>query len=209
MKASKLFLGLLEASQQLQPKSLFKAVGLEVVGRTASMGRLSSKGRLCTSALPNLSRWRQLKLLAVAAVRRFGGTLALKEKQHGGLKIQCLCNLKVIEEHELLTMPCPCDQAKSSTEAILQPKAAPKSKASRSTEPTVKAQPAKKESPACCCLPAIANMQDSCFVPCQCLKHVGCNLLAAGVLKSFTAEKHMHVAGQAFSCRKQHGQHFM
>ena len=106
VKPSKVFLGLLEASQQLQPKSLFKAVGLEVVGRrayslqkigagqltllpirqaksisrsqAASMGRLSSKGRLCTSALPNLSRWRQRKLLAVAAVRRFGGSLALR-----------------------------------------------------------------------------------------------------------------------------------
>ena len=134
VKASKVFLGLLEASQQLQPKSLFKAVGLEVVGRRAyslqKIGEAASSG----SSVPFW--W-------------IPGTeepnLVWKEKQHGGLKIQRLCNPKVIEEHELLTMPCPSDQAKSSTEAILQPKAAPKSKASRPTEPTVKAQPAKKK----------------------------------------------------------------
>ena len=102
------FLGLLEASQQLQPKSLFKAVGLEVVGRRAyslqktgagqltllpvtdsasqihfkkpgsKHGQAVFEGQTVYISLSRLSRWRQLKLLAVAAVCRFGGSLALR-----------------------------------------------------------------------------------------------------------------------------------
>ena len=182
VKASKVFLGLLEASQQLQPKSLFKAVGLEVVGRRAYSLQKIGAGQL--TLLPVTDSASQIHFkkpgskhgqavfegqtvyispckafkMATAEAASSGSSapfwwipgteepnLVWKEKQHGGLKIQCLCNPKVIEEHELLTMPCPSDQAKSSTEAILQPKAAPKSKASRPTEPTVKAQPAKKK----------------------------------------------------------------
>ena len=68
MKASKVFLGLLEASQQLQPKSLFKAVGLEVVGRRAYSLQKIGAGQL--TLLPVTDSASQIHFKKPGSIRR-------------------------------------------------------------------------------------------------------------------------------------------